>query len=85
MFDAAAGHCNEWVGRVWGENAGEEVKMFAFVFKDMVVKLRSDDVCRMFFSRPCALWGESVVRKYWARSVWGVVGGQDDIAMCGRI
>ncbi len=34
---------------MWGQNAGEEVKMFVFVFKDMVVKLRSDDVCRMFF------------------------------------
>ena len=31
------------------------------------------------------LWGESVVRKYWARSVWGVVGGQDDVAMFGRM
>ncbi len=49
VFDATVGHCNEWVGRVWGENAGEEVKMFVFVFKDMVVELRSDDVCRMFF------------------------------------
>ena len=85
MFDAATGHCNEWVGHVWGENAGEEVKMSVFVFKDMVVKLHSDDVCRMFFSRPRALWGESVVRKYWVRSVWGVVGGQDDAAMFGRM
>ncbi len=50
MFDAGAeGYCNEWVGHVRGENAGEEVKMFVFVFKDMVVKLHSDDVCRMFF------------------------------------
>ena len=32
-----------------------------------------------FFWWPCALWGESVVRKYWGRSVRGVVGGQDDI------
>ncbi len=55
------------------------------MFKDMVVKLRSDDVCRMFFSQLHALWGESVVRKYWARSVGGVVGGQDDIEMCGRM
>ncbi len=38
-----------------------------------------------FFSQPRALWEESVVRKYWARSVQGVVGGQDDIAMCGRM
>ena len=45
----AVGHCNEWVGYVWGENAGEEVKMFVFVFKDMVGKLCSDNVCRMLF------------------------------------
>ena len=36
VFDAAAGHCNEWVGHVWGENAGEEANIFLFVFKDMV-------------------------------------------------
>jgi hypothetical protein len=47
MFDTAAGHiANEWVGRVGGENAWEEV---IFVFKDMVVKLHSNDSCRMFF------------------------------------
>ena len=50
MFDAAAGHsCNEWVGRVGGEDAGEEVKVFMFVLKDMVEKLHSDDGCRLFF------------------------------------
>jgi hypothetical protein len=38
-----------------------------------------------FFRRPSALWGERVVRKYWVRSVWGVVGGQDDAAMFGRM
>jgi hypothetical protein len=52
-----------------------------FKFKDMVVKLHSNDGCRTFFRRPQALWGESVVRKYWVRSVWGVVGGQADVAM----
>jgi hypothetical protein len=26
-----------------------------------------------------------VVRKYWARSVWGVVGGQADVAMFRRM
>ncbi len=31
------------------------------------------------------LLGESVVRKYWVRSVWGVVGGQDDVAMFVRM
>ncbi len=36
------------------------------------------------FRQPQALWGESVVRKYWVRSVWGVVGGQADVSMCGR-
>jgi len=38
-----------------------------------------------FFRRPCALWGESAVRKYWVRSVWGVVGGQDDVVMFERM
>jgi len=38
-----------------------------------------------FFRRPRALWGERVVRKYWARSIWGMVGGQDDAAMFGRM
>ena len=37
MFGAAAGHCNEWVGRVGGEDAGEEVEVFVFMFKYMVV------------------------------------------------
>jgi hypothetical protein len=37
--------------------------------------------CFFRFRQPQALWGESVVRKYWARSVWGVVGGQADVAM----
>ena len=32
-----------------------------------------------------ALWGERVVRKYWMRSVRGVVGGQDDAAIFGRM
>ncbi len=41
---------------MWGENAGEEVKMFVFVFKDIVVKLRSDDVCRMFFCYGGRVW-----------------------------
>jgi hypothetical protein len=47
MFDTAAGHCNEWVGCVGGENAWKEVKVFIFVLKDMVVKLHSNN--GMFF------------------------------------
>ena len=31
------------------------------------------------------LWGEIVVRRYWVRSGWGVVGWQDDVVMCGRM
>ncbi len=42
-------------------------------------------VVECFFRWPCAQWVESVVRKYWARSVWGVVGRQDDVAMRGRM
>ncbi len=44
MFVKAAGHCNEWVGRV-----GKEVKVVIFMFKDIVVKLRSNDGCTIFF------------------------------------
>ncbi len=69
MFDTAAGYCNEWVGCVGGENSWKVVKVVFFMFKDMVVKLRSNNGCRMFFRQSRALWGESVVRKYWARSV----------------
>ncbi len=68
-----------------GENALKEAKVVIFMFKDIVVKLCSNDGCRMFFRQPQALWGESVVMKYWARSVWGVMGGQADVAMCGRM
>ena len=39
----------------------------------------------MFFWPPHVLWGENVVRKYWTRSFLGVVGGQDDVAMFGRM
>jgi hypothetical protein len=49
MFGAAVGHCDEWVGLVGGEDAGEEVKVFIFVFKDMVVELHSVDGSRVFF------------------------------------
>ena len=38
-----------------------------------------------FYRRPPALWGERVVRKYWVRSVRGVVGEQDDVVMFGRM
>jgi hypothetical protein len=38
-----------------------------------------------FFRRPHALWGERVVRKYCMRPVPGVVDGQDDAAMFGRM
>jgi hypothetical protein len=33
MFHAAVGHCND----VGGEDAREEVKVFVFVFEDMIV------------------------------------------------
>jgi hypothetical protein len=38
-----------------------------------------------FFRRPRALWGGCVVRKYWLRSVQGMVGGQDDVAVFKRM
>jgi hypothetical protein len=34
---------------VGGEDAGEEVEVFVFMFEDMVVYLRSDNASRMFF------------------------------------
>jgi hypothetical protein len=37
IFDAAARHCNERVQCVGGEDAGEEVEVFVFMFEDMVV------------------------------------------------
>jgi hypothetical protein len=37
IFDAAAGHCNKRVWCVGGEDAGEEVEVFALMFKDVVV------------------------------------------------
>jgi len=37
IFDAAAGHCNERVWCVGGEDAGEEVEVFVLMFKDVVV------------------------------------------------
>ena len=43
MFGAAAGHCNAWVGRAKGEDAGEDVNVSFFMFKDMVLELHSDN------------------------------------------
>jgi hypothetical protein len=40
---------SEWVGRVGGENTWKEVKVVIFMFKDMVVKLRSNNGGIMFF------------------------------------
>ncbi len=49
MLDTAAGHCNECVGHVGGESTWKELKVVIYMFKDMVVKLCSNDGCRMFF------------------------------------
>ncbi len=46
-----------------GEDAREEMEVFVFLFVDVIVKLRCDNVGRVFFRRPRALWGESVLRK----------------------
>jgi hypothetical protein len=48
MFDTAVGQCNEWVGRMGGENAQKEMKVVIFLLKDMVVKLCSNNGCRIF-------------------------------------
>ena len=42
-------------------------------------------VVTCFLRRPRALWGESVLRKYCARSVLGMVGGHAVEAICGRM
>ena len=55
MFGAVVGHCNERIGHVGGEDAGEEVKVLVFVFKYMVVELCSG----VLFRWPRALWGET--------------------------
>jgi hypothetical protein len=55
--------------------------MFKVMFVDVVVELGLNDSGGVFLE---ALWGERVERKYWARSVRGVVGGQAVNASCGR-
>jgi len=70
---------------VGGKDAGEEVKCTFSYLKRWLYSSTVTMPVECFFWRLCALWGERVVRKYWARSVRGVVGGQDDAAMFGRM
>ena len=66
------------------DDAGE-VKVFIFVFEDMLYSSTVTMAVECFFRRLRALWGGCVVRKYWLRSVQGVVGGQDDVAVFKRM
>ncbi len=58
-----------------GEDAREEVEVSTFVFEYVVADLDFTVWVKCFFKWPHALCGESVVKKLWARSVRGVVGG----------
>ena len=64
-----------------GEDAGEEVEVSCWCSKTWLYSSAVMMPVECFFRHPRALWGERVVRKYWARSVRGMVGGQDDVTM----
>ncbi len=48
---------------MWGEDAREEVEVSTFVFEHAVVEFGLYCVGAVFFKRPQALCGESVVKK----------------------
>ncbi len=71
---------------VWGERIlGRRWKYSCWCSKTWLYSSAVTMPVECFFRRPHALWGERVVRKYWARSVRGMVGGQDDVTMFGRM
>ena len=71
---------------VWGERMlGRRWKCSCSCSKTWLYSSAVTMPVERFFRRPRALWGERVVRKYWARSVRGMVGGQDDVTMFGRM
>ena len=55
--------------------------MFVFVSKTWLYSSAVMMPVECFFRRPCALWGERAVRKYWARSVWGVECGDGGVSV----
>ena len=73
---------------VWGETGcwggGESVR-FRIRRRGCITSSAVTMPVECFFRRPHALWGERVVRKYCMRPVPGVVDGQDDAAMFGRM
>jgi hypothetical protein len=85
VLGGALRHCNEWVGCGGGENAWDEVEVFKVMFVDVVVEFGLNNSGGVFFMRLRVLWGERVERKYWARSIQGVVGGQVVATNCGRM
>ncbi len=67
---------------VWGERMlGRRWKCLFSYLKTWLYSSVVTMPVDCFFRRPRALWGDKVVRKYWARSVRGTVGGQDDVAV----
>ena len=80
IFDAAAGHCNE---QVW--MLGRRWKCSCSCSKTWLYSSAVTMPVECFFRSLRALWGDRVVRKYWVRSVWGTVGGQNDVVMFGRM
>jgi hypothetical protein len=81
--DGNAGHYNEcWVRCGGGKNAWKKVKVFVFVFEDMVVKLYSDDGGRMcLVGAMCAMGGEcgKEVLVQSVRGVGGRAGGCSNV------
>ncbi len=59
--------------------------MFEVMLVYVVVEFGLNNGGGVFFMQLWALWGERVERKYWARSVQGMVGGQAVAASCGRM
>ena len=65
---------------VWGERMlGRRWKGSCSCSKTWLYSSAVTMPVECFFWCPRALWGERVVRKYWARSVRGMVGRQDDV------
>ncbi len=85
VLDGASRHRNEWVGCGGGEVVWEGVEVFKVIFIDVVVEFGLNDDGGLFLYAAPGLWGERVERKYWARFVQGVVGGQAVAASCGRM
>jgi hypothetical protein len=85
VLDCASRHCNEWVGCGGGQDAWEEGEVFKVIFVDVIVDFGLNDGGGVFLYAAPGAVGERVERKYWARFVQGVVGGQAVATSCGRM